>query len=759
VRYENGCKWRQPSLVAALHHSAVGLIQIFLCLFRLRNIGVETSDIESEDERRSQKRVKRKKTTKTAKKKKPKKKKKFKVNPFASSNSVPASPLHAQPQDRFASGSNELKLNRPHHSPPTTTKMSCYRGGDNALGLPPQRGYSPTPMRHSLGFTSDSEPESPQCARARHLKKSLLRPGNPRNLGDETGGSPSQKQYRRRLSSAVGALAKQPVKLAKQPVRLAKYTTKKVRKGVDRVRRSGRDSSDDELDFGFPGPPVYRPSTLSSDDEDIIPGLTTEVDFNDSFCNNPLPAVPRRHRDSYRQDNRYSCDRERTTSSTIPTSPPTGSKRGRRTSLSHVTNAIGVLAMQPVRLAKQPVRLAKYTTKKVRKRVVRARNNKSSDDDDEDSLDGVHPSLSTFPPPLPPAPPVYGLQYYSEDDDHDNDISLAAGPSTTLPSRETSDQQILGMESGDDEIENSDLEEFQTSIQTALRERTQRRSSLQHMTSAIGTVAKQPYKLAKYTAKQPIKLAKYTGKNIRKRMNKKKKQDDDSIVSDPGELVTSEDDTSLDLHDTIESLEESSPKTERAAMLYPAAQRMLSPILDVSEHHSSADLSTRLNGILPGSTVDNATVDMSDIMIDDSDLEDDLDNDSEDEQDIIEVEVGFADMNESEENESPVLVENESPVLVPYQNGALRPSTPPRRLSMTGDVVVSYDPLDDLVADVDQEDMEYLQEMQSPLVGGASSTYYQMEKNDASQFDFETKIPTRMFLANPQDMNESDALR
>lgn len=686
---------------------------------------------------------------KNQKSKKKKKEKKFKVNPFASSNSnAPASPLHAKPNDRFASGSNEMELNRSTGSDHCLPKLP--HRGDNGLGLPPRRGESPTPMRHSIAYQNDSEPESPQSP-------------------------PSRRQHRRssldHFTSAVGALAKQPVKLAKQPVRLAKYTSKKVRKGVGRVRRS-RDSSDDELDFGlgtprgFPScPPVYRPQ--SSDDEDI-PGLAAATDFDDdSFRENPLPAHSSRQSgdDSNHESSRngYGYDREINPGA----SSPPDSKRGRRSSLSHVTNAIGVLAMQPVRLAKQPVRLAKYTTKKVRKRVVRSRNSKSSEDDDEDSLDGIDPSLSTLAPALPRAPPVYKYGLPDSSDDDDQDFNFKVASSSLPPPRQTSE-----MESGDDDIDNSDVEGFQTSTRTVSRgDRPRRRSSLQHVTNAIGTVAKQPYKLAKYTAKQPIKLAKYTGKNIRKRI-KMKKQDDSSIVSDPEELMISEDDTPLDLHDSssIKSLEESPlPNDTRRASHYP--QGMLSPIIDVSEHNSSADLSTTLNGFMPPATVGNVIIKISDvIMMDDSDLED-----ASEDEDIIDVELAEASEDEDifelefvgvkgeGEDESRADIDCKSQEEMP------RPTTPPRRIEMTGEVVCSgnvpFSPddtlLDDLIAGVDQEDMDYLKAIHSPAL--LSPRIYQTDQSEGSsggslqslKLEQMNVVPVNTRVgANPQDTNE-----
>lgn len=653
-------------------------------------------------------------------------------NPFTTSNS--STPASKVPQDRFSSGSNEFETAACSDDLPPKLPQR----GDNALGMPPQRGYSPATIRHSIIFTNGvrGPPESPQSP-------------------------PSQRAYRRssldHFTTAVGVLAKQPVKLAKQPVRLAKYTTKKVRKGVGRVRRSRDSSDDDMMDVGldntshrqhFRRPKGFRPSTLSSDDEDFnVRIAAAETDFrDDSFRDNPLPPPRRRHgvEDDIVQEERYGNEFDRETNCVIlPGSSPTGFNRrgGRRSSLSHVTNAIGVLAKQPVKLAKQPVRFAKYTTKKVRKRVVRARHTKSSDDDDDDSLDGINPAQDrpSLPAGLPLAPPVY----FSDDDDTNFEhINSSATSVQNKP------HQQLGMETSDeDEIDFPDGEEVQAA---APRDQSRRRrSSLQHVTSAIGTVAKQPYKLAKYTAKQPIKLAKYTGKNIRKRI-KTKKQDDDSIVSDdhPDELVVSgdDDDGPLGLCDGINgSKEESSSRNKKLVSVRP--QRMLSPVADVSEHDSSsAGLSPVLSSVSPPNfgahTVDDdiTTVNISEILI-----ADDLDRRHSNEgEGRVDDEVAEESADENGSRRTFTLREiasssNPSPHLS-------------RRLSMTGDIVSSDEfssdetLLNDLTADVDQEDMQYLEAKRSSL-SCAQETL-------APLSSVKSGFAPVVIFANPQDTHE-----
>ena len=744
---------------------------------------METSDIESEDERRSKKRIKKKKGKRSEKGSK----KNFRMNPFSSSTDTPASPILAQPQDRFASGSDECRVVRSDHAPRLPERR------DRGLGLPPSRpsagdnsdvedgmGLSPTPTKQTIELSRDiTSCESPQCSHNRNansLFPTLMSPDdifhvNLNDVGTPLNSPPASRRNGRRSSldhvtNAIGVLAKQPGRLAKQPVRFAKYTTKKVRKGVGRVRRSGRESSEDEMDFGWalentPSPKLSGGAgNISSDDDEFFPGFTGNSIAENSFSAfQQGPKLPSRaisdseEEYSHRFNPRYTGRVVSSTSQKGHLSPQRDTSRSHRSSLSHVTNAIGVLAKQPVKLAKQPVRLAKYTSKKVRKRVVRRRKRKPSgddDDDEEDSLEGDHqPDISRLPPVLPPCPPVYfsnrsvsnhsvGM-HDSSDDDHvivaDNQIAL------TTPF----DNIDVCNESGDDDIDESDRDDFAASDDPAPKSgRQQRRSSLQHVTSAIGTVAKQPYKfakytakqpykLAKYTAKQPIKFAKYTGKSIRKRM--KKKYEESDIVSDPEDVGMSEDDNGLDL-------EQGSVPSSPVPPFRVIPQRLLSPIMDGSEYNSSEELSTRLDDVVKSNIGDNS-LDLSDVMIDD------LEEASEDE-DIIEAEPG-------ELSDMPI-IEHSSGVPLALDRVI------PRRVSMTGEVHPSdefspSDVLEDLIADVDQEDMKFL-EAATNLV---SRRFDQCERpQDNASTVSSVRIEKNVIVhapasANPQDMEESES--
>ncbi len=612
-------------------------IDLLLLRFSLRNIGVETSDIESEDERESAKQSKKKKSRKKKTKKAASIKnsrRSFRINPFSSSSDTAHRPP-TQPQDRFSSGSHEYELDCRDGAP------KLPKRGDSALGIPPRRssidhlsesddqsGHSPAPVRQSIGLkrslrdASPKAPESPNCSFP-FSNRSLPRDSSFKKIANQEMDaqiSPSQIGHRKKkinhVTTAFGVLAMQPVKLARQPVKLAKYTTKKVRDGVDRVRKSGRESSeDDELDLepNYDRPPlspgVYHPSEYKNKC-----GVSTRASCEDSFSGRMDISSRSDNFDEEGRTHFFAYGNASTTmDAVVPRSPDTQDAGARyRSGLMHVTNAIGVLARQPIKLAKQPVRLAKYTTNRVRKRVDRTRNQKcSDDDDDEDSLDGIDPASPSILS-LPPPPFSFDSSFSIQESDDDRGCSMTK--KSDFVSISSSSPNAVGvvmeMASGDEEIDN--LDHSDTSV--IQQERSRRRSSLQHMTNAIGSVAKQPYKLAKYTAKQPIKLAVYTGNSIRKRI--KRKYDGDSMISDAEKQIVSEDESILDYDDSLAVLD--SPCKEKVPPFKKTPQTLLFPMSDCN---SSTELSVTLGDFATTKSSENPIVDLRDHTIYVDDLE------------------------------------------------------------------------------------------------------------------------------------------
>ena len=259
-------------------------------------------------------------------------------------------------------------------------------------------------------------------------------------------------------------------------------------------------------------------------------GMRPPTRFSTSRSSHDTTPVrpPRRLRKSYPESSPKKSD---------PSTPT----RSRRSSMEHVTHAIGVLAKQPYKLAKQPVKLAKSTHKHIRRRVEdrRASNARGldmdSDDDDnwienqqsrpskrghrrwtdkkDDSSDDdeaiiVHDGSGEF---VLPTPPVY--QPESEDEfDIDAPARLNAVPG---------DNGSVHSKGGSSR-----------SSRSSVIAKQRRRRSMYHVATAIGNLAKQPVKLAK----QPVKLAKSTTKRIRKAANRSRNSTiEKDIVQPPDE--------------------------------------------------------------------------------------------------------------------------------------------------------------------------------------------------------------------------------
>jgi hypothetical protein len=179
----------------------------------------------------------------------------------------------------------------------------------------------------------------------------------------------------------------------------------------------------------------------------------------------------------------------------------------KRSSMQHVTHAIGMLAKQPVKLAKQPVKLAKSTTKHLRKRLALARKGRDSSDDE----DCVEEELAE----LPAYPPVYFPNGESEDDEFglSSRSKCPTSPVAELPHVSRVHHNRDAEDNYYGRLEITELTPGMSATRPHTPPKRKQRSNIGHVAHAVGVLAYQPVKLAK----QPVKLAKSTRKRLRRR--------------------------------------------------------------------------------------------------------------------------------------------------------------------------------------------------------------------------------------------------
>ena len=450
------------------------MTNLFLFASRLWKAGVETSDIESEDEPKvggKKKKFRKKKNKDTPPNgDRQKAARNFKMNPFASNNNA---------ANNTRKKSAPAKLSRDRFAIGGTEKIQERKSLDHAPKLPSRSRLLGAPLSPIGSDTNvPQDPLSPVSPETVSLKKRLNR---------------STMKGVDNLASAFVTLAKTPVKLAKQPARLAVYTTKRVRRGIKRGSRTkeGNISNHDEV-----GSAVEKSISMKR---------------NDSFRDCAPPLVPSRS-NSYKSSSRRSSessfnsfgpDFDSEVETKLSLEQP-GSSRGTPKRREALTHTLGKLAQQPVKLAKQPLRLARYTTKQVRRRVTGSKQSRTIQSQHSRDRQGVSRKSHRVDSNEKQLIASGAVEAHRRDGlskansvivDFEDSFTSCAPP--LLPGRQPS---FCSM-SDYSESSLSDIPDKPNP-----RNEGRQRERRGNITETLGKLVKQPAKLAR----QPIRLAKYT---------------------------------------------------------------------------------------------------------------------------------------------------------------------------------------------------------------------------------------------------------
>ncbi|KAG7337902.1 hypothetical protein IV203_022432 [Nitzschia inconspicua] len=496
----------------------------------LRQNGVATSDIESEDERISRRKQKKKNDnkkkskmripgTKAVMKTFRSSQDRFSAQPLGDSNLA----IPRRSSDGLTSEITDSMPKLPQRCPisPTPTKEEemipeSLFPKDQKLDEGPLRGDPAKPLTarpnaacNILHFT----PISPNISAPQNLKPEHSSPEQPKPK--------TKRTVKRKIKGAMVTLAKQPAILAKQPVRLAKSTRKRFMKknntpSLEQVQQSNETPLQHHV---LPTlPPLYVPGESSEDDDDLL-----IVADESSNCKEIL-YKPKSKRELLKKHNREGADDEPT-----PPSTENPKQRTRRSSMEHVATAISILS-------KQPVKLAKSTRRRLKKRR-KAR---------EAKLEAMHESQRSM--------------HCDGSVSSDGSLECYAAYSTrflpTLDDIFAASNQILEdvdplVEAGDFPLTVDGTRDRFAAIfsptAVVVSDKKSRRSSLGYVANAIGSMAYQPVRV-------PVKFAKKTHKRLRKKRKHKKEVKTQDLVGD-SELLNGESTSTETCHELF-SLED-----------------------------------------------------------------------------------------------------------------------------------------------------------------------------------------------------------
>jgi hypothetical protein len=474
----------------------------------LRQNGVATSDIESEDER-----TYRKNQTK-------KKKKRIRIP-----GTKAVMKTFRSSQDRFsAQPRSDSSLGVPQRSrddpiPKVPDSMPKVPQRCPISPMPTKKEFivdlSPAPetMAEEVGLLRTG-PRSPNvwrpntpstCLGSSPQSLTRLEPKSPEAtlLSMEATKTKKKRTVKRKIKGAMVTLAKQPVKLAKQPVKLAKSTRKRFIKKVPAPILGDDEASNQQHDK--PGrevlpslPPLYVPGESSEDEDDLLQDVNDHDDLQE--INFTPDVVSSKKMKAKRKD-------EQADEEPAPPSPVSPKRKSRRSSMEQVTSAISTLSKQPVKLAKQPVKLAKSTRKRLKKRR-KAREAKLQAI--QQSQRSLHPDASCSSDGSLDCHTAHSTRFLPSLDD----IFLRDGH-VIDPLEDDDDDFPVDVDKAHDRF--AAVPPPLALSHTTKSEKKSHRSSLGYVANAIGAIAYQPVRV-------PVKLAKKTHKRLKRRKSKKKQK-------------------------------------------------------------------------------------------------------------------------------------------------------------------------------------------------------------------------------------------